>query len=259
MLEQANSSRLTGFAEPSQDSSQANRGLAPTRPADLGHTRDTSSPHRPGLSRRGPCLPEPRGPERRCVGGISNTQQELRRGLDGASALGTASASCSRVANAFVPRGDVAGVGGRLPSLLPAKMLPRVPAYSLHPPQRLGEKAVRGEVGSAPGLSPTPARLSPESPTCFSSPPKYLNPSTLLLFFHFIFRSAAPVSSFLFVFGSYYSWLLSVLVSLLSPHPDVYSRCLFFYFPKVPPGCSWAEVCVWTGQALSHSWAGTSC
>lgn len=69
---------------------------------------------------------------------------------------------------------------------------------------------MRGEAASATQLSPMAVKLSPESPTHFASPLKYLSPSTLLLFFHFIFKSAAPVSSFLFVFGSYYSWLLSV-------------------------------------------------
>lgn len=180
----------------------------------MGCTGDMSAPPRPGLSRCGPCLTEPRGPALRRVRGMSNFWRELRRGLDGASTPGTVFASCSLAANTFAPTGDVAGVGRRLLSLLPRKQLLGVPVYSLHPLQHLGEKAVRGEVSSAPGLSPglspTTERLSPESPTCFSSPPKYHSPSTLLLFFHFIFRSAAPVSSFLFVFHSYYSWLLPV-------------------------------------------------
>lgn len=118
---------------------------------------------------------------------------------------------------------------------------------------------VRGEVISAPGLSPTATGLSPESPPCLGSPLKYLSPSTLLLFFHFIFRSAAPVSSFLFVFGSYYSWLLPVFwfPSSALIRMFILPPC-FYTFPKVPPGCSWAEVCVWTGQTLLHGWTGTS-
>lgn len=142
---------------------------------------------------------------------------------------------------------------------LPPKPFLQVPAHSLHPPQLLGEMTVRGEVTSAPGLSPTTTGLSPESPPCLGSPLKYLSPSTLLLFFHFIFRSAAPVSSFLFVFGSYYSWLLplfwfpsSALIRMFILPP------CFYTFPKVPPGCSRAEVCVWTGQTLSHGWTGSS-
>lgn len=118
---------------------------------------------------------------------------------------------------------------------------------------------VRGEVISAPGLSSTATGLSPESPSCLGSPLKYLSPSTLLLFFHFIFRSAAPVSSFLFVFGSYYSWLLPVFwfPSSALIRMFILPPC-FYTFPKVPPGCSWAEVCVWTGQTLSHGWTRTS-
>lgn len=158
------------------------------------------------------------------------------------------------------PQGDVAGMGSRLLSLLPPKQLLGVPAYSLHPPQHLGEKAVRGEVNSAPGLSPTATRLSPESPTCFVSPPKYLSPSTLLSFFHFIFRPAAPVSSFLFVFGSYYSWLLSVFWFPSSALIRMFILAACFYtFPRCLLVVAGQRSVFGLGRHSRISWTGTNC
>lgn len=61
-----------------------------------------------------------------------------------------------------------------------------------------------------PRAEPHHSKTEPHKPYTLCQTPKYPSPSTLLLFFHFIFRSVAPVSSFLFVFGSYYSWLPSV-------------------------------------------------
>lgn len=66
--------------------------------------------------------------------------------------------------------------------------------------QYKGEWIERGEPQTSRTESPQPQ----EPQNC---PPPPFAP---MFFFHFIFRPAAPVSSFLFVFGSYYSWLLPV-------------------------------------------------
>jgi len=207
ILEQANGSGLSGFAEPSRDSTQADQGSAPASTLLNQGLQKTHLLPQTWLEQTW-SLPH------RAPWASMTVGQREEQPLAGAE-KGFGRGICSRdtvcillLTSKYVcPQGDAAGVGSGLLSLPPPKQLLQLPAHSLHPPHHLGEMAVRGEVISAPGLSPTTARLSPENPTCLASPPKHLSPSTLL-FFHFIFRSAAPVSSFLFVFGSYYSWLL---------------------------------------------------
>lgn len=73
-----------------------------------------------------------------------------------------------------------------------------------------------------------------------------------MLFFHFIFRPAAPVSSFLFVFGSYYSWLLPVFwfPSLALIRMFILPAC-FCTFPRCLPVRSRAESTLWVGSELT--------
>lgn len=140
---------------------------------------------------------------------MSNLQEMPRRALDRASAPQTAFASCSSVANTFGPRRDVAGEDSKRQVAVIAVIAATQTAsgsLSLLSPS----SPTSGSEGSE-GRGQLCPRAEPHNcGDCLASPLKYLSPSTLLLFFHFIFRSAAPVSSFLFVFCSYYSWLLPV-------------------------------------------------
>lgn len=219
MLEQGNGSGLTGFAKPYWGSSWDNQSSLPGRTSLIWGVQETHL--------LPPVLPHrDHGPAQRQVGGMKIFFWELRRVLGGTSAPRIASA-----ANTSAPRGDVARLKRSLLSSLLPKQLLGVPACSLHPPPHQGEKAVRGEPGSVPGLSPTTAKLSPTHPACFARPQNipapppcccsfilFLDPLLLLALFYLFLVLIIPGFPQCFAFPPQPSsgCLFSLLVFLLS-------------------------------------------
>lgn len=153
------------------------------------------------LSRCGPSLTETMSHHRGRLEGW-----ELRRVLGGTSVPRIGSA-----ANTFFPQGRCGRVEEQPAVITATQTAPGSP--SLHPPSSptSGREGSKRRTWLCPRAEPHHSKTEPHKPYMLCQTPKYPSPSTLLLLlFHFIFRSLAPVSSFLFVFGSYYSWLPSV-------------------------------------------------
>lgn len=251
-MEQVNGSGLTGFAETYPGSSRDKQGSLPGRTSLIWGVQETHLLP-PVLEQMWP-LPH-RDPW--ASTGAGWRDEQLLLGAEKGFGWGICSwdSICSKH---ICPQGRCGRVEEQPAVITATQTAPGSP--SLHPPS--SPTSVREGSERRTWLCPRAelhhSKTEPHKPYTLCQTPKYPSPSTPLLFFHFIFRSVAPVSSFLFVFGSYYSWLPSVFwfPSSALIRMFILTAC-FSTFPEVPPGCSWAEVCVWTGQGLSRSWAGT--
>lgn len=258
-----NGSGLTGFAEPYWGSSWDNQGLLPRRTSSIWGVQETHL--LPPVLEQMLLLPHrDHEPPHKQVGGMDNLLgAEEGFGWD----ICSQDSICSKH---FCPQGRCGRVEEQ-PAVITATQT-ALGSPSLHPPSspRPGREGSERRTWLCPRAEPHHSKTEPHKPHILCQTPKYPSPSTLLQSFHFIFRSLAPVSSFLFVFGSYYSWLPSVFcfpssalirMFILTACFSAFPRCLLAVAGQRSVfglGKGWDQTITWSpqpGPGVEKLWA----